>query len=192
MPSPTVSAPAPPALRITVFVAPPGPTTCRLRPGIGARCGAALIEHRVELQRAAGNEGAGASNPGRARAGDHEYVASDGVALQIDDARVGERVSRRSNGPATGRPAPLRCWCSRAGDLPRGVERGGACHRGSLSVPLLVKLLLGPLPRSAMATRSVSRPPPVVSAKCLRSNRPLLRMLLLPPTSCTKPVWCRC
>ena len=41
---------------------------------------------------------------------------------------------------------------------------------------------------SAMATRSVSRPPPVVSAKCLKSNRPLLVMLLLPPTSCTKPV----
>ena len=40
-----------------------------------------------------------------------------------------------------------------------------------------------------MATRSVSRtPPPVVSAKCLRSNVPLLTMLLLPPTSCTKPV----
>ena len=39
-----------------------------------------------------------------------------------------------------------------------------------------------------MATRSVSRPPPVVSAKCLRLNMPLLRMLLLPPTSCTKPV----
>ena len=60
---------------------------------------------------------------------------------------------------------------------------------GSASVPLLVKLLLlGPAPRSAMATRSVSRPPPVVSAKCLRLNRPLLTKLLLPPTSSTKPV----
>ena len=68
---------------------------------------------------------------------------------------------------------------------------------GSASVPLLllVKLFLGPAPRSATATRSVSRTPfpvasvsPVVSAKCLRSNVPLLRMLLLPPTSCTKPV----
>ena len=40
-----------------------------------------------------------------------------------------------------------------------------------------------------MATRSVSRPPsPVVSAKCLRSNRPLFSMLLPPPVNCTKPV----
>ena len=60
---------------------------------------------------------------------------------------------------------------------------------GSASVPLLVKLLFRPAPRSAMATRSVSRTPsPLVSAKCLRSNRPLLRMLLLPPLNCTKPV----
>ena len=60
---------------------------------------------------------------------------------------------------------------------------------GSLSVPLLVKLLFRPVPRSAMATRSVSRTPsPLVSAKCLRLNRPLLRMLLLPPVNCTKPV----
>ena len=60
---------------------------------------------------------------------------------------------------------------------------------GSRSVPLLVKLLFGPSPRSAMATRSVSRTPsPLVSAKCLRSNRPLLRMLLSPPVNCTKPV----
>ena len=59
---------------------------------------------------------------------------------------------------------------------------------GSASVPLLVKLLFGPVPRSAMATRSVSRPPPVVSAKCLRLNRPLLTKLLLPPMNCTKPV----
>ena len=42
---------------------------------------------------------------------------------------------------------------------------------GSASVPLLVKLLFGPVPRSAMATRSVSRTPsPLVSAKCLRLN----------------------
>ena len=60
---------------------------------------------------------------------------------------------------------------------------------GSASVPLLVKLLFGPVPRSAMATRTVSRTPsPVVSAKCLRLNVPLLRMLLLPPANCTKPV----
>ena len=60
---------------------------------------------------------------------------------------------------------------------------------GSASVPLLVKLLLGPVPRSAMATRSVSRTPsPLVSAKCLRLNVPLLRMLLSPPVNCTKPV----
>ena len=40
-----------------------------------------------------------------------------------------------------------------------------------------------------MATRSVSRTPsPLVSAKCLRSNMPLLMMLLLPPVNCTKPV----
>ena len=40
-----------------------------------------------------------------------------------------------------------------------------------------------------MATRSVSRTPsPLVSAKCLRSNVPLLRMLLSPPVNCTKPV----
>ena len=69
---------------------------------------------------------------------------------------------------------------------------------GSASVPLLVKLLFGPAPRSAMATRSVSRTPsPLVSAKCLRLNVPLLRMLLSPPANCTKPVmvpllmmWC--
>ena len=55
--------------------------------------------------------------------------------------------------------------------------------------PLLVKLLFGPSPRSAIATRSVSRTPsPLVSAKCLRLNVPLLRMLLLPPVNCTKPV----
>ena len=60
---------------------------------------------------------------------------------------------------------------------------------GSASVPLLVKLLFGPVPRSAMATRSVSRTPsPLVSAKCLRLNVPLLRMLLSPPVNCTKPV----
>ena len=40
-----------------------------------------------------------------------------------------------------------------------------------------------------MATRSVSRTPsPVVSAKCLRLNMPLLMMLLSPPVNCTKPV----
>ena len=40
-----------------------------------------------------------------------------------------------------------------------------------------------------MATRSVSRTPsPLVSAKCLRLNVPLLRMLLSPPVNCTKPV----
>ena len=40
-----------------------------------------------------------------------------------------------------------------------------------------------------MATRSVSRTPsPLVSAKCLRSNMPLLTMLLSPPVNCTKPV----
>ena len=55
---------------------------------------------------------------------------------------------------------------------------------GSASVPLLVKLLFGPSPRSAMATRSVSRTPsPLVSAKCLRSNVPLLTMLLSPPVT---------
>ena len=60
---------------------------------------------------------------------------------------------------------------------------------GSASVPLLVKLLFRPAPRSAMATRSVSRTPsPLVSAKCLRSNVPLLMMLLSPPVNCTKPV----
>src|SRR5262245_50144624 len=59
---------------------------------------------------------------------------------------------------------------------------------GSASVPLLVKLLFGPVPRSAIATRSVSRPVPVVSAKCCRLNVPLLMMLLLPPVNCTKPV----
>ena len=59
----------------------------------------------------------------------------------------------------------------------------------SLSVPLLVKLLFRPSPRSAMATRTVSCTPfPSVSAKCLRSNRPLLRMLLPPPVNSTKPV----
>ena len=59
---------------------------------------------------------------------------------------------------------------------------------GSASVPLLVKLLFGPVPRSAMATRSVSRPPPVVSAKCLRLNVLLLVMLFVPAVNCTKPV----
>src|SRR5262245_12282015 len=63
---------------------------------------------------------------------------------------------------------------------------------GSASVPLLVKT---PGPRSAMATRTVSRTPfplastaPVVSAKCLRLNTPLFSKLLPPPTSSTKPV----
>src|SRR6516225_6435528 len=57
---------------------------------------------------------------------------------------------------------------------------------GSASVPLLVKT---PGPRSAMATRTVSRPPPsVVWAKCRKLNRPLFSKLLLSPTSCTKPV----
>ena len=59
---------------------------------------------------------------------------------------------------------------------------------GSASVPLLVKLLFEPVPRSAMATRSVSRPPPVVSAKCLRLNVLLLKRLLSPLLNCTKPV----
>jgi hypothetical protein len=64
-----------------------------------------------------------------------------------------------------------------------------AVTAASLSVPLLVKPLFGRSPRSAMATRSVSRTPsPSVSAKCLRLNVPLLRMLLSPPVNCTKPV----
>src|SRR5262249_34872591 len=57
---------------------------------------------------------------------------------------------------------------------------------------LLVKV---PGQRSDTATRTVSRTPfplastaPVVSAKCRRLNVPLLTMLLLLPTSCTKPV----
>ena len=59
----------------------------------------------------------------------------------------------------------------------------------SVPVPVLLKVLPGPSPRSAMATRSVSRPPfGVVWAKCLRSNRPLFSMLLPPPVNCTKPV----
>ena len=66
---------------------------------------------------------------------------------------------------------------------------------GNARSPLLVKLLFEPLPRSAMATRSGSRTPfplgstfPVVSAKCLRLNVPLLTMLLLSPANFTKPV----
>src|SRR5262249_53585003 len=49
--------------------------------------------------------------------------------------------------------------------------------------------LFGPVPRSAMATRRVSRTPsPLVSAKCLRLNVLLLRRLLVPVFNCTKPV----
>jgi hypothetical protein len=49
--------------------------------------------------------------------------------------------------------------------------------------------LLEPVPRSATATRFVSSTPsPLVSAKCLRLNVPLLRMLLLLPVNWTNPV----
>src|SRR4029077_11300744 len=90
---PTVSAPAPPTLRIAMVVAPPVANRRAVYDQrIGARGGAALVEDRVEFQRAAGDEGAGAGNPSLARTGDHEHVASDGVALQIDGARVGELV----------------------------------------------------------------------------------------------------
>ena len=115
-----------------MFVAPPGADRRAVYDQrIGARGGAALVEHRVELQRAAiGDEGAGAGNPGLARAGDHEHVASDGVALQIDRARVGER--RHADQVALQRPAERHCVVGVAEReiLPRAVQRGGACHCG--------------------------------------------------------------
>ena len=114
---------------------------------IGARCGAALVEHRVEPQRAAiGDEGAGAGNPGLPRAGDHEHVASDGVALQIDYARVGERRATPIKWPCNGPPSAIALL---------GLPSGRYCPvlssvvapvtAGSASVPLLVKLLFGPV-----------------------------------------------
>ena len=64
MPLPTVNAPAPPALRIAMFVGPPANRRAVYDQCIGARGGAALVEDRVESQRAAvGDEGAGAGNP---------------------------------------------------------------------------------------------------------------------------------
>ena len=104
---------------------------------IGERCGAALVEHGVEHQRAAiGDERAAAAGSRRgpaAPASDHHYVARHGVALQIDHARIGER--RHADHLALQRPAERHCVVGvpEREILPRAVQRRGACHCGERS-----------------------------------------------------------
>src|SRR5262249_6811172 len=99
---------------------------------IGARCDVTLVEHRVELQRAAiGDESseAGTRDKGVDRQGrlaDHEHVASDGGALQIDRARIDER--RHADQLTLHRPVERHCVVEVAEReiLPRRVQLRGA------------------------------------------------------------------
>ena len=86
------------------------------------------------------------ATPACARAGDHEHVASDGVALQIDHARVGERRCTPIRWPCNGPPSaiallgfPSGRYCPVLSSVVAPVTAGSA------SVPLLVKLLFGPV-----------------------------------------------
>ena len=149
MPSPTVSAPAPPALRITMFVAPPGADRRAVYDQrIGARCGAALVEHRVELQRAAiGDEGAGAGNAPAWRA---PVITSTSPATGLlCRSMMPELVNVvHADQVALQRPAERHCvvGVARAGDTaPCCPAWWRLSLRGALSVPLLVKLLFGPV-----------------------------------------------
>jgi hypothetical protein len=107
---------------------------------VGLRCGPPLIEHRVEFQRAAiGDESSGAANApngerGReaslASAGDHEHVARDGVALQVDRARVSERL----HADQVALQGAVECHrvvrVPEREILPGVIQRNGACHGG--------------------------------------------------------------
>ena len=73
--------------------------------------------------------------------------------------------------------------------LPRAVQRGGACHCGERQRSVVGEAVVwaGAEVRYGHPER-IAPPSPVVSAKCLRLNRPLLTKLLSPPANCTKPV----
>ena len=149
-PSASGPAPAPPGCRrrrsarprrrrcrTEIFVAPPAPTDVPSTTNVSERVAAppslstvsSISEPPLEM-----NVPAPAA-PGvcRRAASDHEHVAGDGVALQIDHARVGER--RHADQVALQRPAERHCVVGVAEReiLPRAVQRRGACHCGERS-----------------------------------------------------------
>ena len=83
------------------------------------------------------------ASPSLARAGDHEHVASDGVALQIDGARVGERL--HADQVALQRAAERHRVVGvpeREILRPDAVERGGACHCGECQRSVVIEAVV--------------------------------------------------
>ena len=79
--------------------------------------------------------------------------------MQIDHARVGE--TRHADHVALQRPAERHgvVGVPEREILARAVQRRGACHCGEPSVPLLVKLLFGPVAEVRYGHPTVSRTP---------------------------------
>ena len=170
-----VSAPAPPALRIAMVCRAARPTDVPSTTNVSERVAAppwlstvsSLSVPPLEMKVP------GPGDPGLPRAGDHEHVASDRVALQIDDARVGERRRADADQVALQRPTERHgvVGVSEREILPRAVERGGACHCGERQRSVVAEAVVwaGAEVRYGHAER-IATPSPLVSAKCLRLN----------------------
>ena len=133
MPSPTVSAPAPPALRMeglrrALRRRPIVPSTTNVSESVAAPPSLSTVssfsEPPLEMNVP------GPATPAVRRAGDDEHVAGGRVALQIDHARIGER--RHADHVALQRPAERHriVGVAEREILPRAVQRRGACHCG--------------------------------------------------------------